>query len=303
VSPAPLNPSELPHPKTPIRPETEFEQMVADSVGRALPLFGQSFFMQPPSTFSPVDRFQVPSDYTIGPGDELQIRVWGQVEADLRVIVDRTGQIYIPQVGGISVAGLHYVDLEEHLKRDISRIFKNFSLTATIGRLRAIQVVVVGNARYPGTYTISSLSTLVNAIFSSGGPGPQGSLRHIQVRRNGATITDFDFYDLLIQGDKSKDIRLLAGDVLYIPHVGPLVAIAGTILLLFHVHGGDMSAPNAMKIMKHIEAQHRLFAATGFGIAISKGLAEIPQKWQLIFSKTWPALLTVLGILLIVYTE
>ncbi len=83
----------------------------------------------------------------------------------------------------------------------------------------------------------------------------------------------------------------------------PLVAIAGTILLLFHVHDGDMSAPNAMKIMKHIETQHRLFAATGFGIAINKGLAEISQKWQLIFSKTWPALLTVLGILLIVYTE
>jgi protein involved in polysaccharide export with SLBB domain len=229
VSPAPLNPSELPHPKTPIRPETEFEQMVADSVGRALPLFGQSFFVQPPSTFSPIDRFQVPSDYTIGPGDELQIRVWGQVEADLRVIVDRTGQIYIPQVGGISVAGLHYVDLEEHLKRDISRIFKNFNLSATIGRLRAIQVVVVGNARYPGTYTISSLSTLVNAIFSSGGPGPQGSLRHIQVRRDGTTIADFDFYDLLIQGDKSKDVRLLAGDVLYIPHVGPLVALTGSV--------------------------------------------------------------------------
>ena len=229
VAPAPLNPSQLPHPKTPVQPETEFEQMVADSVGRALPLFGQSLFMQPPSTFSPIDRFQVPSDYIIGPGDELQIRVWGQVEADLRVIVDRSGQIYIPQVGETSVAGIHYGDLEEHLKRDVSRVFKNFNLTATIGRLRAIQVVVVGNARYPGTYTISSLSTLVNAIFSSGGPGPQGSLRHIQVRRDGATITDFDFYDLLIQGDKSKDVRLLAGDVLYIPHVGPLVAIAGSV--------------------------------------------------------------------------
>lgn len=229
VAPAPLNPSQLPHPNTPIRPETEFEQMVADSVGRALPLFGQSLFVQPPSTFSPIDRFQVPSDYIIGPGDELQIKVWGQVEADLRVIVDRSGQIYIPQVGEISVAGTHYGDLEEHLKRDVSRVFKNFSLTATIGRLRAIQVVVVGNARYPGTYTISSLSTLVNAIFSSGGPGPQGSLRHIQVRRDSNTITDFDFYDLLIKGDKSKDVRLLAGDVLYIPHVGPLVAIAGSV--------------------------------------------------------------------------
>jgi protein involved in polysaccharide export with SLBB domain len=225
----PLNPSQIARPETPPHPETEFEQMVADSVGRALPLFGQSLFRQAPSTFSPVDWMQVPSDYIIGPGDELQIRVWGQVEANLRVIVDRSGQIYIPQVGEISVAGLHYGDLEPHLKSEISKIFKNFSVTANIGRLRSIQVVVVGNARYPGTYTISSLSTLVNAIFASGGPAPQGSLRHIQVRRDGTTITDFDFYDLLIKGDKSKDVRLLPGDVLYIPHVGPLVAIAGSV--------------------------------------------------------------------------
>ena len=225
----PLNPSQIWHRPVPTRPETEFEQMVADSVGRPLPLFGQSLFVQAPSTFSPVDFMQVPSDYIIGPGDELQIRVWGQVEANLRVIVDRSGQIYIPQVGQISVAGIHYGDLEQHLKSEISKIFKNFNVTASIGRLRSIQIIVVGNARYPGTYTISSLSTLVNAIFASGGPTPQGSLRDIQVRRDGATITDFDFYDLLIKGDKSKDVRLLPGDVLYIPHVGPLVAISGSV--------------------------------------------------------------------------
>ncbi|MGA8274475.1 MAG: SLBB domain-containing protein [Candidatus Sulfotelmatobacter sp.] len=225
----PLNPSQIWHRPVPPRPETEFEQMVADSVGRPLSLFGQSLFVQAPSTFSPVDWMQVPSDYIIGPGDELQIKIWGQVEASLRVIVDRAGQIYIPQVGNVSVAGVHYGDLEQHLKSEISKIFKNFNVTATIGRLRSIQVIVVGDARYPGTYTISSLSTLVNAIFASGGPTPQGSLRHIQVRRDGAIITDFDFYDLLIKGDKSKDVRLLPGDVLYIPHVGPLVAIAGSV--------------------------------------------------------------------------
>jgi protein involved in polysaccharide export with SLBB domain len=136
-------------------------------------LFGQSLFVQPPSTFSPIDRLQVPNDYIIGPGDELQIRMWGQVGADLRVIVDRSGQIYVPQVGQISVAGVHYGDLEQHLKGNISKTFKNFNLTASIGRLRSIQILVVGNARYPGTYTISSLSTLVNAIFASGGPAPQ----------------------------------------------------------------------------------------------------------------------------------
>ena len=85
-------------------PETEFQQMVADSVGRVLPLFGESLFAQPPSTFAPIDRLQVPEDYIIGPGDELQIRIWGQVEADLRTIVDRAGQVYIPQVGEIPVA-------------------------------------------------------------------------------------------------------------------------------------------------------------------------------------------------------
>jgi polysaccharide export outer membrane protein len=225
----PLNPSQIPQPKTAPWPETEFQQMVADSAGRVLPLFGQSLFVRPPSTFAPLDLLQVPSDYIIGPGDELQIRIWGQVEADLRVVVDRSGQIYIPQVGQISVAGLHYGDLEPHLKREISKVFRNFNITANIGRLRSIQVFVVGDARNPGTYTISSLSTLVNAIFASGGPAPQGSLRHIQVRRDGTTITDFDFYDLLIMGDKSKDVRLQPGDVIYFPHVGPLVAISGSV--------------------------------------------------------------------------
>lgn len=225
----PLNPSQLPQRNAVPRPETEFQQMVADTVGRVLPLFGQSYFSQAPSTFAPIDRMQVSDDYILGPGDELQIRIWGQVEADLRVIVDRSGQIYIPQVGEVSVAGLHYGELEQHLKQEISKVFKNFNITASVGRLRSIQVVVVGEARYPGTYTISSLSTLVNAIFASGGPAPQGSLRHVQVRRDGATITDFDFYDLLLKGDKSKDVRLQPGDVLFIPHIGPQAAIAGSV--------------------------------------------------------------------------
>jgi protein involved in polysaccharide export with SLBB domain len=225
----PPNPSQIAKPATPAFPQTEFEQMVADSAGRPLPLFGQSLFEQPPSTFAPLDLLQVPGDYIIGPGDELQVRIWGQLEANLRVTVDRSGQIYIPRVGQIAVAGLHYTGLEQYLKTEIAKIFRNFNLTASVGRLRSIQVLVVGNARSPGTYTISSLSTLINAIFASGGPSPQGSLRHIQVRRDGATITDFDFYDLLIKGDKSKDVRLQPGDILYIPPVGPLAAIAGSV--------------------------------------------------------------------------
>jgi protein involved in polysaccharide export with SLBB domain len=225
---APQNPA-LGRTQTTPHPETEFQQMVADSVGHVLPLFGQSLFVQAPSTFSPVDLMQVPNDYVIGPGDELQIKIWGQVEANLRVVVDRSGQIYIPRVGQVAVAGIHYGNVDNALKGEVSKIFKNFNLTVNMGRLRTIQVFVVGEARYPGTYTISSLSSLVNAIFASGGPTPQGSLRQIQVRRDGTTITNFDFYDLLAKGDKSKDVRLQSGDVLYIPHVGPLVAISGSV--------------------------------------------------------------------------
>ena len=227
--PRPANPSELQHANSSPWPQTEFQQMAADSAGRPLPLFGQSLFDLAPSTFAPMDQLQVPTDYIIGPGDALQITIAGQLEANLHVTVDRSGQVYIPRVGQISVAGLHYSELEQHLKTEISKVFRNFNVTVNVERLRSIQVLVVGNARYPGTYTISSLSTLVNAIFASGGPTPQGSLRHIQVRRDTAIITDFDFYDLLIKGDKSKDVRLQPGDVLYIPPVGPLAAISGSV--------------------------------------------------------------------------
>jgi len=227
--PRSANPSELQHANSSPWPQTEFQQMAADSAGRPLPLFGQSLFDLAPSTFAPMDQLQVPTDYIIGPGDGLQITISGQLEANLHLSVDRSGQVYIPRVGQISVAGVHYSELEQHLKTEISRVFRNFNVTVNVSRLRSIQVLVVGNARYPGTYTISSLSTLVNAIFASGGPTPQGSLRHIQVRRDGATITDFDFYDLVIKGDKSKDVRLQPGDVLYIPPVGPLAAISGSV--------------------------------------------------------------------------
>jgi protein involved in polysaccharide export with SLBB domain len=267
----PPNPSELARSKRQALPETEFEQMVADSAGRVLPLFGQSLFEQPPSTFAPLDLLQVPGDYIVGPGDELQIMIWGQLEANLRVKVDRAGQIYIPRVGQIAVAGLHYSELEEHLRNAVSKIYRNFNLTANVAQLRSIQVLVVGNARYPGTYTISSLSTLVNAMFASGGPSPQGSLRHIQVRRDGATITDFDFYDLLIKGDKSKDVRLQPGDVLYIPPVGPLAAISGsvntpaiyelkgnsTLSDLIEIAGGFSSLANTSKIAIESLVEHQ----------------------------------------------
>jgi len=215
--------------RLPLDPPTEFQQMVASSIGKMLPIYGADLFRNPPSTFAPANIVPVTPDYVIGPGDELLIQAWGQITANGRFPVDRSGNIFVPQVGTVHVAGLHYDQLEPSLRAQISRVFRNFSLNVSMGQLRSIQVLLVGQARRPGTYTISSLSTLVNAIFVTGGPSPQGSLRHIQLKRDGRLVVDFDLYDLLVRGDKSNDVAILSGDVIYIPPVGPQVAVAGNV--------------------------------------------------------------------------
>ena len=143
--------------------------------------------------------------------------------------VDRSGEIYLPDVGQVHAAGLQFADLEAHLREAVGRVYHNFSLTVDLGQIRAIQVYVSGEARRPGVYTISSLSTLVDALFASGGPSMEGSMRAIELRRNGSTVTHFDLYDLLIGGDKTKDAKLLSGDVIYIPPVGPQAAVFGSV--------------------------------------------------------------------------
>ncbi len=171
----------------------------------------------------------VPPEYVIGPSDELRIRVWGQINFQANVRVDRSGDIFLQQVGPVHVAGMPFSELDGHLRSAIGRVYHNFDLTVDVGQIRAIQVYVSGEARRPGVYTVSSLSTLVDALFSSGGPSVQGSLRHVQLRRGNAVITDFDLYSLLINGDKSKDVKLESGDVIFIPPVGAQAAVAGSV--------------------------------------------------------------------------
>ncbi len=204
--------------------------MIASTTGRLLPIFGASLFVgDVPSTFAPVDDIPVSPDYVIGPGDELRLQLWGQVNLEGSFVVDRTGMISVPQMGTIHVAGQRYDRLNEFLRSEFGRVYRNFNLTVTMGQLRTIQVFVVGQATRPGSYTISSLSTLLNALFTSGGPLPQGSLRDIQVKRGAQTIVHFDLYDLLLHGDKSKDIVLAPGDVIFIPPVGPQVGLLGSV--------------------------------------------------------------------------
>ena len=213
----------------PQEPLTEFQKFVASTTGQILPNYGANLFQRVPSTFAPVDLTPVPPDFVIGPGDELRIRVWGQLSFQANVRVDRSGDIYLPQVGPVHVASVPFAELDDHLRSAIGRVFHNFDLTVDLGQIRSIQIYLAGEARTPGVYTVSSLSTLVDALFAGGGPNSQGSFRNIELRRGSQIITHFDLYDLLVRGYNSTDAKLLPGDVIYIPPVGPQVAITGSI--------------------------------------------------------------------------
>lgn len=210
-------------------PITDFQRLAQSSTGEALPIFGRDFFRQVPTTFAPGDQLGVTPDYVIGPGDDVLLRFWGPESFNSQLTVDRSGSIYVPKVGSIHVAGLRFDELQKQISTELSRTYRNLNVSVNLGRLRSIQIYVVGEARRPGAYTISALSTVLNALFTSGGPNVQGSLRRIQVRRAGATISELDLYDLVLRGDKSKDVRLEQGDTIFIPPVGAQVALGGSV--------------------------------------------------------------------------
>ena len=215
----------------PLPPETPspFQQMVQATTGEKLEIYGVSLFRRVPTTFAPVQNVPVGPAYVLGPGDEIIVQLSGQVNRQMRLTVERDGSIQIPELGAVHVAGLTYGELPGFLNKQIGRIYRNFTLSVSMGALRTIQVFVVGQARRPGSFAVSSLSTLLNALFASGGPLPTGSLRDIQVKRNGETIDHFDLYDLLLHGDKTHDIALATGDVIFIPFAGPQVAVLGSV--------------------------------------------------------------------------
>ncbi|MDE2428574.1 MAG: SLBB domain-containing protein [Burkholderiales bacterium] len=192
-----------------------------------LPIYGRDLF-ENPFSYRPDASAPAPSDYVLGPGDEVKLQVWGGVEYTGNLTIDRNGQINLPRVGAITLAGVPVRDVESVLRRHMGQVFTNFSLNANPGRLRSIQVYVVGQAIQPGAVQVSGTSTLINALFASGGPTSNGSMRNIQLRRGNRLVTTLDLYDFIGRGDKSKDIPLQPGDVIVIPPVGARVAITGT---------------------------------------------------------------------------
>ena len=172
---------------------------------------------------------QVPQDYLITPGDEIALTIWGSVDADLRLTVDRAGRLNIPRVGSVLVAGVRYGDLPSLLNQRVAQVFRNFQLSVSLGQLRSIRIYVTGFTTKPGSYTVSSLSTVVNGLMRAGGPSAAGTFRNIELRRAGKLVSTLDLYDLLIKGDRTGDRVLQPEDVIHIGAVGTQTAVIGSV--------------------------------------------------------------------------
>lgn len=175
--------------------------------------------------YSPI----VPPDYLMRTGDELVVTIWGSVDADLRLQVDRSGRITIPRVGPIFVLGTRYADLPDAISRRVAQVYKNFQVSVSLGQLRGVRVYVTGFVERPGAVVVTSLSTAVQALMRAGGPSAAGSFRNVQLRRGSAPAANIDLYDLLVNGNRSADQLVQPDDVIHVGPIGPQVAILGSV--------------------------------------------------------------------------
>jgi len=191
--------------------------------------FGYDLFEEEISTFAPITEVPVPADYVVGPGDELIVQLYGNQNRTLRLVVGRDGRINFPELGPISVSGQRFNDVKADIESRVERQMIGVRASVSMGETRSIQVFVLGEARYPGTYTVSGLATMTTALYAAGGVKPIGSLRRIQLKRQGQLVRELDLYDLLIRGDTRDDAKLLPGDAIFIPPVGATVSVDGEV--------------------------------------------------------------------------
>ncbi len=207
----------------------------------SLRVFGYDMFNVSPSTFTPIAPTSVPPDYTLGPGDNIIVNLWGKVDLELNLTVDREGKIFIPKAGDLTVWGLALDQFEEKLKKKLSTIYSGFEMSVILGKIRQIKVFVFGEVKNPGGYTVSSLSTLFNTLHMAGGPNQRGSMRKVKLIRNNKEIVTVDLYDFLLKGYNKDDIKLASNDVIYVPVVGSLVKIRGEVKrpAIYELKGGE----------------------------------------------------------------
>lgn len=194
-----------------------------------LPLFGRDIFQNTLDSFRPATDIPIPANYIMGPGDTLVIQLYGKENLAHSLVLNREGQIQFPQIGPVTLAGLTFSQAQKVIEQIVSEQMIGVKASVTMGALRTIRVFVLGEVKRPGSFTVGSLATMTNALFASGGITDVGSLRNIQLKRAGELITTLDLYTLLLNGDTSKDARLLPGDVIFVPPLGKTVGITGQV--------------------------------------------------------------------------
>lgn len=207
----------------------EVKATTATDSTKKLSRFGASLFANSPSTFAPTSDAPVPANYPVGVGDEIVVQLFGKENATYRLIVNRKGEIQFPSLGPIQVAGMEFAQVSDMLTQRVKEQMIGVNSSISLGKLRSIQIFVMGDAYKPGAYTVSALTTISQAIYYSGGFGKNGALRNVQLKRNGRVVRELDLYDLLLKGDTSNDVRLLSGDVVLINPVQKLVEIGGEV--------------------------------------------------------------------------
>jgi protein involved in polysaccharide export with SLBB domain len=195
---------------------------------RQLKQFGYDFFANT-AQLAAIDTLPDSGDYQVGPGDILNLRVWGGVDLQLELAVDRNGNLAIPKVGTVNVAGMTLDQARSAVRSALGSYFRDFEMNLSMARLSSVQVYLVGEVQNPGRYAVSSFGTVINALAAAGGPSRNGSLRTIKVTRGSKQIAVVDLYDMLLRGDRSQDLRLQNGDTIFVPVIGPVVAVAGEV--------------------------------------------------------------------------
>jgi polysaccharide export outer membrane protein len=191
--------------------------------------FGMELFNAKISTFAPIDNAPVPENYRLGPDDNLILQLYGKENSTEELTIGRDGQVQITNVGPVAVAGLTYTEASNLIKSKIEESNIGLQASISMGALRTINIFIAGEAKYPGMYAVSAMTTVTQALFVAGGISEIGSLRDIRIQRNGQAVGQFDLYQLLLNGDNSGDLNLRHGDVVFIAPVQSLVEIAGEV--------------------------------------------------------------------------
>ncbi|MDR3430276.1 SLBB domain-containing protein [Silvimonas sp.] len=207
----------------------EYETWLRVVTGRPLKRYGADLLVAPARDFSVPVTSAIPPDYALNIGDTVAISLTGSVEGSARFVIDRDGRIYLPNVGSVSLAGVLYRDLKERVADAIGHKYRGYDVSVSVAALHGVRVYVTGFANNPGSYTVSSLSTLANVVLAAGGPSAGGSFRSVKLYRNGHEVVDFDLYQLLRKGDRTEDPLVKSEDVLFIPPVGRQVAVVGSV--------------------------------------------------------------------------